>query len=336
MKILLCYGTRPEWIKIKPLLNAFKQEGIEYSVLNVRQHTSLLEENSEVNYVLNIEDSTSNKNRLDSIVGNIANIPQLAFHEVTHVLVQGDTATALMCSIAAFNRQIPVIHLEAGLRTYDLKNPYPEEAYRQMISRIASIHLCPTEQNALNLKSEHVNGIINVVGNTVLDNLLDLRKQLSYGNEVLITLHRRENHDKINNWFEIISQIAIANPNIVYTLPIHPNPNVLKHKDLLKNVNIISALPYDQFLKRLIACRYLISDSGGIQEEASFLGKKVIVCRKITERPETVGLNSILCSEPSNLVSIEEELKNNYIIEPNNTYGDGYSSIKIAKLLKNI
>lgn len=336
MKILVCYGTRPEWIKIKPLLNAFKQQGIEYRVLNVRQHTSLLEGNSEVNYVLNIEDSSLNKNRLDSIVGNIANIPQSAFYEITHILVQGDTATALMCSIAAFNRQIPIIHLEAGLRTHDLKNPYPEEAYRQMISRIASIHLCPTEQNALNLKSEHVNGVISVVGNTVLDNLLELRNHISYGNEVLITLHRRENHDKINNWFEVMSLIATANPNIVYTLPIHPNPNVLKHKHLLKNVNIISALPYDQFLKRLIACRYLISDSGGIQEEASFLGKKVIVCRKITERPETVGLNSILCSEPSNLISTEEELKNNYIIEPNNTYGDGYSSIKIAKLLKNI
>ena len=202
-----------------------------------------------------------------------------------------------------------------------------------MISRVTTIHLCPTEQNIINLKSENVMGQAYVVGNTVLDNLTDLRKRISYGNEVLITLHRRENHDKINEWFKVLSQIATSNPDVTYTLPIHPNPNVMMHKDLLKNINVISPLPYEQFLERLAACRYLISDSGGIQEEASFLGKKVIVCRKVTERPESVGINSTLCIEPNDLIDIEKEHRYNYILEPNNIYGDGQACRKITNIL---
>jgi UDP-N-acetylglucosamine 2-epimerase (non-hydrolysing) len=336
MKILLCYGTRPEWIKIKPLLHEFKREGINYSVLNVRQHTNLLEENNEVNYFVDIHENKMYPNRLDVIMSNITSIPPQAFSEVTHVLIQGDTATALMCAMAAFHRQIPVIHLEAGLRTRDKHNPYPEEVYRQMISKIADIHLAPTNQNVLNLNQENVLGKHFKVGNTVLDNLASYRNKISYGNEVLITLHRRENHERMNEWFSAISEIALSNPVTTYTLPLHPNPNVQKHKRLLKGVNVVEPIPYEQFLERLVKSRYLISDSGGIQEEASFLGKKVIVCRKVTERPETIGINTIMCLEPQDLRMHELSLRDKYAIEPNNIYGDGSSSLKIAKILKKL
>lgn len=336
MNILLCYGTRPEWIKIKPLLNAFKKEGIRYGVLNVRQHTNLLEDTNEVNYVLDIYDNYPKANRLDVIMSNIVNIPPAAFAEKTHVLVQGDTATALMCALAAFHRKIPVIHLEAGLRTYDKENPYPEEIYRQLISKISDVHLAPTSTNIKNLEQEHIFGKRFQVGNTVLDNLLELRKDIEYNNEVLITLHRRENHERLSEWFDIISEIALKNLNTKYTIPIHPNPNVMKHVSRLKGVNVEYPIPYEKFVQRLVKCKYLISDSGGIQEEAAFLGKKVIVCRKITERPESVGINSTLCHEPNDLLAIEESHRDNYQIEPNNIYGDGMVAIKIANILKNI
>jgi len=336
MKILLCYGTRPEWIKIKPLLNAFKQEGIQYSILNVRQHTTLLEDSKEVNYFVDIHDNKMYPNRLDVIMSNITSIPPQAFADVTHVLVQGDTATALMCALAAFHRQIPVIHLEAGLRTRDKKNPYPEEVYRQMISKIADIHLAPTAANITNLDQEYTSGMYFKVGNTVLDNLTSLRKDIEYNDEVLITLHRRENHEKLSEWFDAISQIALENKDIKYTIPIHPNPNVMKHVERLKGVNVEYPIPYEKFVQRLVKCKYLISDSGGIQEEAAFLGKKVIVCRKVTERPETIGINSTLCFEPGDLLAIERQHRDNYRIDPNNTYGDGMSAISIASILKSI
>ena len=336
MKILICYGTRPEWIKIKPLIQAFKESNIEYRILQVKQHATLLEENEEANVILEISDHYLNQNRLDIILSHLVHIPAVAYHDVTHVLVQGDTATALMCALGAFHRKIPVIHLEAGLRTRDKENPYPEETYRQLISRIADIHLAPTSQNVSNLDGEHVLGRYFNVGNTVLDNLISYRDKTSYGNEVLITLHRRENHEQMDEWFKAISDIALDNPETVYTLPIHPNPNVMKHKHLLKGVNVVFPIPYEQFIERLVQCKYIISDSGGIQEEASFLGKKVIVCRKVTERPETVGSNSTLCASPSDLVSIEKNHRENFAIEQNNTYGDGYSALKIVKVLKSL
>jgi UDP-N-acetylglucosamine 2-epimerase (non-hydrolysing) len=336
MNILICYGTRPEWIKVKPLIEAFKNEGVKYKVLQVKQHSNLLDHNVDINYTVDIVDHKSNLNRLDNIISNITNIPEEVFSNITHVLVQGDTATAFMCALAAFHRKISVIHLEAGLRTKDKENPYPEETYRQLITRIADIHFAPTKHNIANLEQECVMGKCYQVGNTVLDNLVALRDKAVYGNEVLITLHRRENHERMDEWFSAISEIALSNPNTVYTLPIHPNPNVQKHKNLLKGVNVIDAIPYEKFIERLVQCKYLISDSGGIQEEASFLGKKVIVCRKITERPETIGLNTTLCYEPKDLYNHELIVRENYVISPNNIYGDGNTSIKIIEILKSI
>ena len=151
MNILVCYGTRPELIKIKPLLLAFEANDIWYRTLRVEQHTTLISDTDQDDYVVGVP---AGSNRLDALLGTANNIPEHAFDNVTHVLVQGDTATAFVCAMAAFHRNIPVIHLEAGLRTYDAQNPYPEETYRQLITKIADIHLCPTEQNRLNVIKE--------------------------------------------------------------------------------------------------------------------------------------------------------------------------------------
>jgi UDP-N-acetylglucosamine 2-epimerase len=334
MKILVCYGTRPEYIKIKPLLDEFKKSNIKFNTLNIRQHENLVKD--EADFTVFLREQSISRNRLDLILSTIADIDDGCFCGVTHVLVQGDTATALLCAMASFHRQIPVIHLEAGLRTKDFENPYPEEGYRQLISRIASIHLCPTENNKDNLLKENINGKIYVVGNTVLDNLVKFKDMSSYNDEVLITLHRRENHSNMQNWFKALSTIAMSNPDIRYTIPIHPNPNVLKHKDELQGLNIIDPMPYDEFLKRFVSCRYLITDSGGIQEEASFLGKKVIVCRKVTERPESIGINTIMCDSPEDLIKKESLVRDNYFVEQNTIYGDGNSCSNISRILNNL
>lgn len=324
--ILYCYGTRPEYIKIKKLISLSKD--IDYKVLFVGQHTDLIF--GEYDYILKVTDG---KNRLNSIISSVidsfSNIEKLP----NYVLVQGDTASAFAIAIAAKNHKIKVIHLEAGLRTYDYENPYPEEMYRQLISRVADIHLCPTEKNKENLLNEKVQGNIYVVGNTVLDNLD--KQNIEYSNIIPITLHRRENHDEIETWFREIDTLAKNNKHLKFILPIHPNPNVNKFKDILKYVEVVPPMNHDEFINILKKCKFIISDSGGIQEEASFLNKKVIVCRKVTERTESLGKSSFLCSEPKKLQSIFNEVNNDYILNYTSPYGDGKSSERIIEILKN-
>jgi len=325
--ILICYGTRPEHIKISPLL---KEMGgvIPYKTLFTGQHTDLVK-NINFDHTITIKDD---KNRLDSVVQSCLNLDNSIFEGITHILVQGDTVSAYSLALTAFHRGIKVIHLEAGLRTYDFKNPYPEEAYRQMISRISDINLCPTELNLDNLQEEGVFGESVLVGNTVLDNLVGIKTK--YNDKVLVTMHRRENHINMSNWFESINQLAKDNPELKFEIPLHPNPNVKKHKDLLTHVNVVSPFDYDTMIKEISECRFLISDSGGIQEESSFLNKKVIVCRKITERPESVGKHSFMCGEPKDLKGVFYSLKDDYKVDLECPYGDGKSSKRIVNYLK--
>jgi UDP-N-acetylglucosamine 2-epimerase len=253
-----------------------------------------------------------------------------------YVLVQGDTGSALGCALASYNRKIKLIHLEAGLRTYDLENPYPEEAYRQIISRISDINFCPTNLSFENLISEKVTGKIFVVGNTVLDNIVDLKDKTNYGNDVLITLHRRENHDIMNKWFESLNKITEKYKELNFILPIHPNPNVQKYRHILnKNIKVVDPLTHNDLLNILVGCRFVITDSGGIQEEATFLNKKSIVCRKTTERPE--GINTghiILCDNPSDLILYVDNIVKDYNINTECPYGDGHSSEKILNIIR--
>jgi len=245
---------------------------------------------------------------------------------VSAVLVQGDTATCLAVGLSAFNHKVPVIHLEAGLRTYNLEHPYPEEGYRQMLSRITNIHLCPTKIAKTHLLRDSVGGEIHVVGNTVLDNLVDVES--SYGDEVLVTIHRRENHHNIDDWMRELDSL---DENI--TVIRHPNPVVMSAVDKLKNVNVIDPLSHDKMVERIANCKFLITDSGGLQEEGSFFNKKVIICRETTERPEVLEHHGVLCKKPKDLSDLVDLIKNDYILDKPCPFGDGESAIKIMEIL---
>jgi UDP-N-acetylglucosamine 2-epimerase (non-hydrolysing) len=253
--------------------------------------------------------------------------------EFRGILVQGDTGSAFGCALAAFNRQIKIYYLEAGLRSRSLQHPFPEEGYRQMIARIADVNFAPTELSYSNLVSEGVLGDIFEVGNTVLDNLVDLPKS-EYGTQVLVTMHRRENHHQMAEWFTEINDLAIQYSDLEFIIPIHPNPNVQAHKHLLTTVKVVEPLTHNETINILLNCKLVISDSGGIQEEATFFNKKVIVCRETTERPEGIVTGHLhLCKSPKDLKDLFGKLQeNSYICKPC-PYGDGRAAEKIKKIL---
>lgn len=320
--LLIVYGTRPEYIKIKSIIDNIK---IPYKLLFTGQHKHIVSSNAD--RTLTIKEGS---NRLDSILQSSLNNEDI-FKDISYVMVQGDTTSAMSLALAAFHRNIPIIHLEAGLRTNDIQNPYPEESNRQIISSIASIHLCPTQNNKNTLLQEKKNGMIYVVGNTGLDNID--KKGCSYGNEVIITLHRRENHPIIDKYFKILDNLAKTNKDLTFTLPIHPNPNVQKHRHLLKHVNVIEPIPHNEMVQKLKTCKFVISDSGGLQEECSFLNKKIIVCRETTERPESIGIHSFMCPNPKMLKKLFYGVLNDFQVDAPCPYGDGKSSRKIVEIL---
>jgi len=296
-KILICYGTRPELIKITPIL---KNELVQYhniSTLCTGQHTDLL--GGELKPDHSLEINNCSPNRLNSIFSSLAG--SYAFDQIlddgfTHVMVQGDTASAFACALVAFNKGLGVIHLEAGLRTHDKKHPYPEEAYRQAISRLADVHLCATNANKEN--------------------------------------HRRENHKLIPFWYKQIEDIAFDNPDLNFVFVSHPNPkSQCALKKQLSNVSIIPPVAHKEFVKRIGSCRFLITDSGGLQEEASFLKKKAIVCRKTTERPEALGTFTYLCKSVGELPELFNKVKEDFTPEGDCPFGDGKAAEKILQLL---
>ena len=324
IKILICFGTRPEWLKVKPLLKVLDN----YQLLFTGQHVDLLKDVS-THYKININ---KNKNRLDQLVSDC--LLQFPDGDFDSILVQGDTASAFACALAAFHRKKKIYYLEAGLRSYDLEHPYPEEGYRQMISRISDVNLCPTSLSKGNLLNELASGDSHIVGNTVLDNLLPYKEKCEYGNKVLVTLHRRENHEHMSEWFKSVDDLAKENSELEFILPLHPSPNVQRHKDLLKHINVVDPLPHSMLLDILVQCKLVISDSGGLQEEAAFFNKKIIVCRKTTERPEGKKSGHIfICKKPNQLYSIFNELKKSFEINCDCPYGDGTSSQKIKLII---
>ena len=330
--LLISFGTRPEWIKIKPVVDAIEGK-IHFKILFTGQHTSLVEEYLKDTFVVN--EIGSGDNRLDSIVCSLLNKDNL-FEGVSHVMVHGDTTSAFAVGLAAFHRNIPVIHLEAGLRTFDRQNPYPEEFNRTAISSLASIHLCPTQSAAENVISMvGADSQIFVTGNTVLDNLIGLSPEIE--NKVLVTMHRRENHKRIKEWFRIINDLAIENPELEFVLPLHPNPNVSKYRFQLKNVTVVDPLSYDDCLDFIRTCKVIITDSGGIQEESSFLKKKCIVCRKTSERAEGVGTFAFMCPHPNMLKPAFDGIieSGEFIVNEDCPYGDGKASQRIVKVLDN-
>jgi UDP-N-acetylglucosamine 2-epimerase (non-hydrolysing) len=325
--ILLCFGTRPEWLKIKPLIKLMNRS--EYKLLFTGQHIDLLK-GIDVDYKIIISE---NSNRLDSIISDC--MLQFPNGEFRGVLVQGDTGSAFGCGLAAFNRKIRIYYLEAGLRSGNLQHPYPEEGYRQMIARISDVNFSPTELSSQNLKDEKVHGKVHIVGNSVLDNLVEFGKS-TISNKILITLHRRENHYWMDSWFEEIERLAVEYPHYEFILPIHPNPNVQKHRHILKNVTIMEPLEHKDLIRILMESSLLISDSGGLQEEGSFFNKKVIVCRQTTERPEGIDTGHLyMCKTPQHLNKLFEKLIENPYINGSCPYGDGYTSKLVLEILRN-
>lgn len=314
--MLICFGTRPEYIKVKSLINNLSS----IKTCFTGQHKDLLK-NIKVDYELNMDEIIS-ENRLNNIICNILKNIYI-FEGVEKVLVQGDTTTALAIAISAFNNGIKVVHLEAGLRSNNLNDPYPEEANRQLISRIADIHLCPTKFNKENLLKENVKGEIYVTGNTGLDNIS--KEGCEYGNKVLVTMHRRDNHEQMDKWFQNIEKIANKYADIEFLIPLHPNPNVQKHKDIFNKVKVVEPMTHEELIEYVKKCKFVISDSGGLQEECSFLNKKIIVCRKTTERPESVGIHSFMCLKPDELEKMVDEIMINYEVNADCPYGNGDS-----------
>jgi UDP-N-acetylglucosamine 2-epimerase (non-hydrolysing) len=328
MKILIAYGTRPEFLKLKKLINIIPNA----DTLRILQHGDIIDFGNPT-FTLTIEKKCNS--RLNNIFSEIFIKIEDILNNYDAILIQGDTATVAACAISAFNLKKKIIYLESGLRSFDFNNPYPEEAYRQMVSRIADINLCPTKLSELNLKNENILGKSFVIGNTSLDNLLEIKEDCNYKNKVLITLHRSENHLILKNWYEQLDLIAEKYKNIEFIYPIHPNPLIIEESKILKKVKIINPLPHADLLSLMKDCKLIITDSGGIQEEASFLNKKIIVCRKTTERPE--GINSghiFLCKDPIYLFLIFESLIENFKINEECPYGDGFSCNKILNILK--
>lgn len=328
-KLLVCFGTRPEYIKIKPLLKSMGGV-IPYHTLFTGQHTDLIDFKADYSF-----DVIDGKDRLTSILHACAQSDIISNFE--YVMVQGDTTTAVGIALSAFNRRTKIIHLEAGLRSHDMDNPFPEEANRKIITTLSSINLCPTKGNVLNIVMERGSDRnCYVVGNTVLDNLIDVIP--TYSNKILITLHRRENHPILPEWFSEISLLAKNHKDHEFILPLHPNPNVQKCREFISDdINVIPPVPYDDMVNILGEIKFAISDSGGVQEECAFLKKHVVVCRKTTERPEGLGTFNFLCKTPKDVHQISNPIFSNYrIINQPCPFGNGHSSEIIVDILKRL
>ena len=332
-KLLIAYGTRPEWIKIKPLISKLNEAGIEHVLLFTGQH---VQDTIDFPYSVRLIIDNYKQNRLNLIVNSILYYDLFNLDDVkgtTHVLVQGDTSSAFAVALSAFHHKIPVIHLEAGLRTYDMKNPYPEEFNRRAIALIADLNLCPTVSDRKNLDKENVPGSKYIVGNTVLDNLVG--KEVTYNNDVIITMHRRENLEILPQWFNEFSILAKAYPQYNFIIPLHPNPEVQKWSRLLDGIKIESPWDHETMVDKICKCRMIISDSGGLQEEASFLKKKILVCRTSTERLDSLNETSFLCKHPHELLSLFRLHDSHPIPEDHICpYGNGHSSEMIVDILK--
>lgn len=335
--ILLAFGTRPEYIKIRPLMNELRRLRVPYYTLFTGQHTDLLKG---LEFDFNIDLTNYSNNRLNNIMASVINIDLEHIKLLTnikYVLVQGDTSTALGIALNAFNHRIQIIHLEAGLRSYDVNNPYPEEMNRVLLSKLTNIHLCATENNADNLRREGIHNNIYVVGNTVLDGLDRFKGKQEYTDKVLITMHRRENHDIIPDWFSVFKRLSYEYPELEFILPIHPNPNVQKYKDLLgEKIKIVDPMSREELLDTLVKTKLVITDSGGLQEECSFFNKKCLVCRETTERPESLSMSSFLVKKPKDLYDMFYKHINTYEIDMESPFGDGKASEKIVNTLLKI
>lgn len=367
-KILIVFGTRPEAIKMAPVVKAFKKakDAFETKVCVTAQHREMLDQvlaffDIVPDYDLNLMKPNQN---LFSLTGDILNglKPVLDEFKPDVVLVHGDTTTSTSAALAAFYAGAKVGHVEAGLRTHNKLAPFPEELNRQLTGRIADYHFAPTEKSRQNLLNELVDpATITVTGNTVIDALLEsvervknaqnnstienLKTLVGDDDVVLVTGHRRENFGEgFLNICGALKKIASNfKGQVIY--PVHLNPNVQKPvKELLgdiDNVKLIDPLPYEAFVWMMNRSKLIITDSGGVQEEAPSLGKPVLVMRDTTERPEAVDAGTVvlvgtdkqkIVDEALDLLSNEERYATMSALH--NPYGDGKAAQRIVDFLR--
>ena len=371
-KVAVIFGTRPEAIKLAPVILALKEDKhFDCRVCVTAQHRELLDQ---VLGVFNIvPDIDLNLMRYDQTLSDLTARGIQALDDYFRselpdlILVQGDTTTALCATLAAFYNRISVGHVEAGLRSGDLFSPWPEEANRILTSHLATIHFAPTETSRFNLIKEGISeDRIFVTGNTIIDALLSVLAQVRSQPPdipglspadwkrwegqplVLITGHRREN---IGSGFEsvckAIAELARLFPAVQFVYPVHLNPNVREPVDRIlgssrhRNIHLIEPIPYRPFVALMDRATFILTDSGGIQEEAPSLGKPVLLTRSTTERPEAVaaGTVKIVGTDFDRIVTTASTLltdKRVYsdMTRVHNPYGDGYASMRILEGLR--
>lgn len=366
-KIMTVYGTRPEAIKVAPVIKALEaSEKFESIPVVTGQHREMLDQVNELFGIEPVRDlAIMSKNQsLNGIVAKvIAGIDEVyAEFEPDAVLVQGDTSTVMAAAVAAFDRQIPVIHLEAGLRSGDIDSPFPEEANRKLTSQITRLHLAPTAQSKANLVREDLpEADIVVTGNTVIDALLHtVEQEVAFSDSalsavvengkplVLVTTHRRENlGSAMENIGRAVASLARKYPDHQFVLPAHKNPlvreTVLPHLEGLENVLVTEPLAYAEFTHLIKASKIVLTDSGGVQEEAPSLGKPVLVMRENTERPEAVeaGTVRLIGTDYARIVGEVSELiddPEHYASMANavNPYGDGRAAERTVAALEEL
>jgi UDP-N-acetylglucosamine 2-epimerase (non-hydrolysing) len=331
----IVFGTRPEYLKLKPIIDKFRLSNIPHIVVYINQHTNIDEVFDGTIQMLKIE--THIHDRLNNIGSEILlKLPEF-IRDCTLVMVQGDTATAFYSAMTGFQMGKQVIHVEAGLRTYDLLRPFPEEGYRQMISRIANIHLCPHSDSAALLKDENVSGTIITVGNTILDLIKSYNISCTMENCVLITFHRRENWGEVDNLLCGLRRLIGKTPHLKYKWYLHPNPELQKKvrdgiTDLGTKIELMNPCSHLEFAQQLSKCNFVITDSGGIQEEASFMGKHCIVLRASTERTHIPRQYITVLDDYTKLDEVYDMIPRNHL-ESCTVYGCGDSADKIKKYI---
>jgi UDP-N-acetylglucosamine 2-epimerase (non-hydrolysing) len=376
-KIMLVFGTRPEAIKMAPLYHALKiQPDLFETILCVTaQHRQMLDQVLKVFDMtpdIDLNLMTPGQDLFDvtaSVLKGMRDV--LKEHQPDALLVHGDTTTTLAAAMAGFYFGVPVGHVEAGLRTHDMQSPFPEEFNRQVASKLTKWHFAPTEFSRSNLLAERVlESSITLTGNTVIDALfwvlgrintdavrrkgleVFLNEQLGFDWQsqrfVLVTCHRRENFgDGFLQICHALKELALRFSTVRFVYPVHLNPNVQQPVNTIladiPNVHLIAPLDYEPFVYLLKHCHIVLTDSGGIQEEAPSLGKPVLVMRDVTERPEAVSAGTVrlVGTDRSRIVTNVAELLNNDVYYAamamaHNPYGDGNACARIVSILRDI
>ncbi|WP_246874876.1 UDP-N-acetylglucosamine 2-epimerase (non-hydrolyzing) [Corynebacterium sp. Marseille-P3884] len=363
LKVMVVFGTRPEAIKLAPVIRQL-QESPGFSVVTVStgQHKEMLDQVSKrfglrIDYNLNLMVRGQNLNQI--IAKAIDGLDPIIDEESPDALVvQGDTTTAVGAALAGFNQHVQVVHVEAGLRSDNLWSPFPEEANRKIVSQVTGLHLAPTQTAVDNLLRENVEpATIKLVGNTVIDALhlaktwdTKLSNQVldeflrSYDRVVLGTTHRRENVFAAAQIGEAFRQLAEQFPDTGFVLPLHLNPvireNLIPKTEGQPNILVCDPMPYDEFISLMNRSYFVVTDSGGIQEEAPALGKPVLVMRANTERHEAVsaGNAKLIGTARDGIVSetallLEDENQYREMSESLNAFGDGRAAERVVAAL---